>query len=233
MSKDPHRFYMPHLRSETVQILEGDEAAHAGRVLRLEAGAMVIICDGKGKGVLAEILDMKKKSFEFKIMEELESEIEAPAFHLVIAPTKNMDRLEWCMEKCTEIGLARITPILCQNSERRKLRLDRLQKIGIAAMKQSKTFYLPQVEDFVKVEQFLNEKPADGGELLIAHCREGDKLDTKDVVLPASLMIGPEGDFTQEEVEMALRLGAKAVHLGPKRLRTETAAVVACTLLNL
>lgn len=231
MSKDLHVFYMPELNEDKVQTMTGIEAGHAIRVLRLRSSDEILITDGRGREVRALIGDTSKKSFDFEIVEENSNETQRSGFHLAIAPTKNMDRLEWCIEKCTEIGLSRVSLILCQNSERRKVRIDRLEKVAISAMKQSMSTFLPEIKEVVSFQDFFNDLKDE--QVLIAHCRESEKGDLKNFELPACLLIGPEGDFTEDEIELALSSGAKPVHLGPKRLRTETAAVVACTLMNL
>ncbi len=213
-------------------MMSGDEAKHAIKVMRLQVGQDLRLIDGKGLEVSASATSMTKKDLQFKLISTTSSNSHKPGFHLAIAPTKQIDRLEWCLEKCTEIGLARITPIVCQNSERRNLRVDRLERIAIAAMKQSGSAYLPQVDEPISIIDFL-ESHDRMVPLMIAHCREEEKVILNKTFDTACVMIGPEGDFTENEIEAAIALGAKAVHLGPKRLRTETAGVVACTLMNL
>lgn len=232
MARERHTFYMPELSEEAMQTLSGDEAQHAIRVMRLQADAPIRLVDGHGHEALASVVELRKRDFDFRLEKYGRSALDVPRFHLAIAPTKNMDRLEWCLEKCTEIGLARISPLLCQNSERRKLRIDRLERIAIAAMKQSGAAYLPQVDALQAFEEFVKER-APSSDLRIAHCREEERVELRASEQEVCVLIGPEGDFSQEEIALALRSGAKPVHLGAKRLRTETAAVVACTLMNL
>jgi len=232
MSKELHTYYWPQLSTETEQILSGDEAKHAIKVMRLQVGDDLRVIDGKGLEAHASAIGITKKELHFEVSSFTNAAGPRPGFHLAIAPTKQMDRLEWCLEKCTEIGLARITPIVCQNSERRNLRTDRLERIAIAAMKQSGSSYLPQVDEPISINDFLNSYDQ-GAPLMIAHCRDEEKAHLDKTFEAICVMIGPEGDFTQKEIDDAISLGAKAVHLGPKRLRTETAGVVACTLMNL
>jgi 16S rRNA (uracil1498-N3)-methyltransferase len=232
MSKELHTYYWPHLSAEPLQVMTGDEAKHAIKVMRLQVGEELRVIDGNGMEAIARATLMTKKELQFTVSSMTSSPAARPSFHLAIAPTKQIDRLEWCLEKCTEIGLARFTPLLCQNSERRNLRVDRLERIAIAAMKQSGSAFLPQVDDAISIKDFLaaHEQTVP---LMIAHCRPQEKVDLDKTLDNACVMIGPEGDFTEKEIDAAISLGAKAVHLGPKRLRTETAGVVACTLMNL
>lgn len=232
MSKDIHTYYWPLLNNDARQLLSGDEAKHAIKVMRVNIGDIIRLIDGKGKEAIVRVEIMSKKDLWVDLLSINESILPKPVFHLAIAPTKQIDRLEWCLEKCTEIGLSRITPIICQNSERRHLRVDRLQRVAISAMKQSGSAYLPLVDEPIGINAFLdswNEKDS----LLIAHCRDDDKSQLSKTSNEVCVMIGPEGDFTLEEIERSQTLGAKAVLLGAKRLRTETAAVVACTIMNL
>jgi 16S rRNA (uracil1498-N3)-methyltransferase len=144
--------------------------------------------------------------------------------HIAIAPTKNMERLEWFVEKATEIGITEISLIKCQNSERREVKIERLEKILISAVKQSGRYFMPQLNPLVKWTDFLQNNPNG----LIAHCREGEKMKIDTSFQNKVIVIGPEGDFTLEEIELALTTGYVPITLGQNRLRTETAALVAC-----
>ena len=147
--------------------------------------------------------------------------------HLAIAPTKNNDRLEWFLEKATEIGIDEITPIICENSERKFIKPERLKKIIISAMKQSLKFHLPRLNDMVTLSEFLKQKQTQGK--YIAHCVENEKQLMKDVLHPqesSTILIGPEGDFSFSEIEKSLQKGYTPITLGKARLRTETAALV-------
>ena len=154
--------------------------------------------------------------------------------HLAIAPTKSLDRFEWFLEKAVEIGVDQVTPLLCQRSERKTIKIERLEKIVLSAMKQSIKAYLPLINPMTKFSDFIT-KPADGKKL-IAHCVDVPKPSLKSK-LPNqnqfTILIGPEGDFSPEEIALAKNSGFEEVHLGKSRLRTETAAIVACHTVNL
>ena len=154
--------------------------------------------------------------------------------HIAVAPTKNMDRIEWFAEKATEIGLDAITFVNCRFSERKVVKCDRVERIVVSAMKQSLKYSKPVVGEMIDFKKFISEERA--GEKYIAHCYEGEKQLLKDLHEPgkdATILIGPEGDFSPEEVKMAMDAGFKPVSLGNSRLRTETAALVACHTLML
>jgi 16S rRNA (uracil1498-N3)-methyltransferase len=153
--------------------------------------------------------------------------------HLVVAPTKNIERFEWLVEKATEIGVDSITPLVCRFSERKILKPERLEKIIVSAAKQSLKFHFPQLQPLTKFEDFIKsfENNATAAQKFIAHCYEGEKPLLKNLCQPhidIVILIGPEGDFSREEVEMAEKHGFMAISLGSSRLRTETAGVVAC-----
>ena len=154
--------------------------------------------------------------------------------HIAIAPTKSIERIEWFLEKATEIGISRVTPLLCRYSERKEIKADRLEKVMVSAMKQSLKAYLPQLDPLTKFSDFISQ-PFDG-QKFIAHCDEQHRDLLKKMVVPNQnylILIGPEGDFSSEEIEMAIQEGFKPVSLGDSRLRTETAGVVACHTFNL
>ena len=230
-------FYTPHIDNNQ-GFLEAEEAAHCAQVLRKRPGDIIQFVDGKGnwyKGVLAEshkkkcVIDIKKTKAE-----QLAHSVK---IHIAIAPTKNISRLEWFLEKATEIGISRITPIICQRSERKKIRTDRLQKILISAMKQSLKATLPQLDELQPFDKWINHFALDDAtQGLIAYCNETDRTPLKTTYLPGKdviLLIGPEGDFSVEEVAMAKKAGYSGVSLGASRLRTETAGIVGCHTLNL
>jgi 16S rRNA (uracil1498-N3)-methyltransferase len=149
--------------------------------------------------------------------------------HLAVAPTKMNDRFEWFLEKATEIGIQEITPIICDRSERKVINLERFEKIVLSAMKQSNEMFLPKLNDAVSFKEFIKQK--NQGLQFIAHCEETDKKSLKESLQPnenVTLLIGPEGDFSEKEIALALENNYKPVTLGNTRLRTETAAVVAC-----
>lgn len=221
-------FYTPDI--DTVHCLSEEESGHCVRVLRYTRGDEILLTDGRGTTYKARITNPHPKHCEFEI---LSSERQQPhhAFylHIAIAPTKNIERLEWMVEKCTEIGVDEITPLLCHFSERKQLRTDRLEKIILSAAKQSLTPYLPKLNDLTPFEQFVEQVPQQ--DKFIAHCYEQDKKVLKSEIQPGHsvcVLIGPEGDFSTEEIEHAMQQGFIPVSLGNSRLRTETAGVVAC-----
>jgi len=185
-----------------------------------------------GKGLLAEgILTVESKRcvvFELHTMIKKEEQRDLPT--IAISPTKNIDRFEWFLEKATEIGVARIIPILCQNSERKVLKKERLNKIIVGAMKQSGRLWMPVMDDLVKIKDVIESTPTQ--HKLIAHCHEGDKLNPIQLKKEKNsiILIGPEGGFSSEEVEFALQNQFKEISLGEYRLRSETAGIVACHL---
>lgn len=193
-------------------------------------GDILKITNGRGSLFEAKILEANPKKCKVQIVSEEKTLPRLHSLHIAIAPTKMNDRLEWFLEKATEIGIHEITPILCAHSERKVIKSERLEKVLQSAMKQSLQTYLPKLNPLTSFEEFLG---AVKGELqLIAHCHPEEKLELKrrvqadkDVVI----LIGPEGDFSKDEVDMALNHGFLPVSLGRNRLRTETAGIVACS----
>jgi 16S rRNA (uracil1498-N3)-methyltransferase len=154
--------------------------------------------------------------------------------HIAIAPTKNIERMEWFLEKATEIGVTRVTPLLCRYSERKEIKHDRLEKVMVSAMKQSLKAYLPKLDELTKFNELINQPFS--GQKFIAHCDDQHRDLLRNLVEPNRdylILIGPEGDFSSEEIEMAMQAGFLPVSLGNSRLRTETAGVVACHTFNL
>ncbi len=226
-------FYTPNI--ETNQCLSEEESGHCVRVLRYTKGDTILLTNGRGTTYNARITNPNPKHCEFEILSR-EQQQKSHTFHLhiAIAPTKNIERLEWMIEKCTEIGIDEITPLLCRFSERKQLRTDRLEKIILSAAKQSLTPYLPVLNpltdyaDFIHRDARNNPSPIDK---FIAHCYNEDKRLLKDLIVRGHdvlVLIGPEGDFSEQEVQQALSEGFLPVSLGNSRLRTETAGVVAC-----
>lgn len=227
-------FYIPEIKGSTVT-LDPDESKHAVKVLRMASGDRVQIVDGKGGFYEAEIADAHHKSCILSIIEK-QSDFGRKDFHLHIgiAPTKNIDRFEWFLEKCTEIGIDEITPLLSEHSERKVIKPERLEKILVSAMKQSVKAYLPKLNELTTFSDFLQKNIQ--ANKFIAHCNEGEKIHLKNAVRPSLnvvILIGPEGDFSPEEVTAAIRHGFSEISLGEARLRTETAGVVACHIVNL
>ena len=227
-------FYVPNI-SGTEVILDDTESKHAVRVLRLTEGTSVELIDGKGGFYTAEIADANPKKCRLTIT-NTQKNFGKKNFHLhmAIAPTKNIDRFEWFLEKATEIGVDEITPLLCEHSERKVIKPERLEKILISAMKQSLKAYLPKLNELITLKDFIS-KTTDKNKF-IAHCYDDPKPHLKDIVDSHSkvlILVGPEGDFSLEEVELAKASGFNEVSLGNARLRTETAGVVACHIVNL
>ena len=224
-------FYCPDI--ETKQTLSEEESGHCVRVLRYSIGDEILITDGKGTTYTARITNPHPKHCDFEIVSREKQEPHHHFhLHIAVAPTKNIERLEWAIEKCVEIGVDEITPLLCRFSERKQLRTDRLEKIILSAAKQSLTPYLPVLHDLTPYDEFISRQKEDvSTQKFIAHCYKEDKRVLKDEVEQGRdvlVMIGPEGDFSEQEVADALASGFVPVSLGNSRLRTETAGVVAC-----
>jgi 16S rRNA (uracil1498-N3)-methyltransferase len=224
-------FYVPNLISES--ILPEEESMHAIKVLRLQAGSEIELVDGVGGYYKARITSAHHKRCGFELVESIQNYGKRNfKLHIAIAPTKNMDRLEWFVEKATEIGVDSITCIICKHSERKVVKKERLEKIIVSAAKQSKKAYFPVLNELVSFDGFLKTYNAE--QKFIAHCYEDDKRVLQDELSRNSdvlILIGPEGDFSKDEIENALSSGFVPVSLGESRLRTETAGVVvACTV---
>ncbi|MDR1584655.1 MAG: 16S rRNA (uracil(1498)-N(3))-methyltransferase [Prevotellaceae bacterium] len=220
-------FYAPNLLHEN--ILPEEESQHAVKVLRLRIGDEVEITNGKGNFCKARITNPHPKHCEFEILSKDFVEKRSYNLHIAIAPTKNIDRLETFVEKAVEIGVDTITPIICRFSERKTIKSERLEKIVISASKQSKRTYFPVLNSICSFCELVNNAAV--SQKFIAHCYENEKQTLKQLCLPATdtlLLIGPEGDFSQDEVKLALSKGFRAVSLGNNRLRTETAGIAAC-----
>lgn len=228
-----HVFYTPHI--QTSAELPEEEAAHAVRVLRLQPGDEVMLTDGEGCFYRAEITTATNKRCLVRVLETLPQEpLWSGHLHIAMAPTKNMDRTEWFAEKATEIGFDELTFLNCRFSERKVIKTERIAKILVSALKQSLKARLPRLNEMTDFDRFVTQPFT--GQKFIAHCYEGEKPLLKDVVQhgeDALVLIGPEGDFSPEEVEKALANGFRPISLGRSRLRTETAALVACHILNL
>ena len=226
-------FYVPDI-AERWELSE-EEAAHAIRVLRMSVGDSLDITDGKGNLYKAVISSIAGKHCYVEAKEVLTMPKGWNGnIHIAVAPTKNMDRMEWLAEKATEIGLDALTFLNCRFSERKVVKPERVERIVVSAMKQSLKYNKPVVGDMVDFKKFVSQDRP--GEKYIAHCHDDEKHLLKDVHVAgadATILIGPEGDFSPEEVKMAMELGYKPVSLGNSRLRTETAALVACHVLML
>lgn len=229
-----HLFYTPDISSETYTLNE-IESKHCIKVLRLNTGDQIELIDGKGNFYEAIITEPNPKKCKVEIVKTLKEFGKRNHYlHIAIAPTKNMDRFEWFLEKATEIGIDEITPILCEHSERKVIKPERLEKIIISAVKQSIKAYKPKLNGLISYKDFIQQELEENK--YIAHCEDWEKQALKNTYgkgKSATILIGPEGDFSPEEIELAKENGFIETSLGPSRLRTETAGVVACHTINL
>lgn len=247
--KETHIFYTPDIASRPTE-LPTEEAGHAVRVLRMKEGDQLLLTDGQGTFYDAHLTLCSNKHCQFGIDHSwADHKLWNGSIHLAVAPTKNMDRMEWFAEKATEIGIDGIHLLLCDNSERKVVKTERLEKIVISAMKQSHKAFKPQVEQLTSFKDFVN-RPFDG-QKFIAHCYSPEEIEggtsSESIHLSgrnflgdllkaegsALVLIGPEGDFSIDEVNEAVRQGFQPISLGESRLRTETAALVAVHLMYL
>ena len=228
-----HVFYAPDI--EKTAVLPEEESHHAIRVLRLDVGASIQIMDGNGGVFVGTIAVADAKRCLINALQAQTITYHRPYYlHVAIAPTKNMDRLEWFFEKAAEIGIDEISPIYCRYSERKNLKTERLHRILVSAMKQSIQPTLTLLNEPTTFKEWI--KNADADQKFIAHCHDTDKKFLASQIEPGKkvlVMIGPEGDFSPEEVETALQAGFVPVSLGESRLRVETAALVACHTVSL
>ncbi len=214
--------------------LNPTESNHCVRVLRHQEGDKIYILDGKGTLYEGVIEVASSKKCQIKIISTQKKEEKRPKLHIAVAPTKSIDRIEWFLEKAAEIGVNEITPIICKNSERKIVKNERLDKILISAIKQSKDYWKPLLNEQLDFEKFIKQDFT--GQKYIAHCISNEESHLFDALKKdenVMILIGPEGDFTQNEVDLALNNGFIPISLGEKRLRTETAALYATTILNL
>lgn len=229
-----HLFYTPELLAETYRLSE-EESKHCVRVLRLTEGEKLFLVDGKGLFCEAVIIAANPKACILNVIDRKEK-YGKRNYQLTIgaAPTKNIDRYEWFLEKATEIGIDVVIPLLSRYSERKEIKPERLEKVMISAMKQSIKAYLPVLNPMQTFKKTIADPFP--GQKFIAHCYEGEKPLLRDAVEKGNdvlILIGPEGDFSTEEVELAINEGFIPISLGTSRLRTETAALVACHTVNL
>ena len=223
-------FFTPDIDIDNNNItLNKEESKHIVRVLRLKEGNKIHLTDGKGNLLTGEISNANQKACEITVTEIISNHEKRNYFiHMAVAPTKNNDRYEWFLEKATEIGIDEITPIIGNHSERKQVKIERFNKVILSAVKQSLKAYIPKINDSIKLKDFL-EKDFNGDKF-IAHCVEDDRKSLKEELKPNRrylILIGPEGDFSKEEIQLALSKGFTPVTLGNFRLRTETAALAA------
>jgi 16S rRNA (uracil1498-N3)-methyltransferase len=223
-------FYNPNINEATENFsFDKEESKHIIKVMRKKGGDILFVTNGLGFLFKTEIVLGSDIKCTVKIVSFEKSETPKYHLHLAVAPTKMNDRYEWFLEKATEIGVSEITPIICDHSERKFVKNDRFDKIIQSAMKQSIQCYLPKLNEPITFKDFMKIK--NEGLLLIAHCEETGKKSLKDVLKPkenVTMLIGPEGDFSNKEIALAMENKYIPVSLGNTRLRTETAAVVAC-----
>ncbi len=228
-----HIFYDPDFNQDN-PFLNREESHHCVKVLRMKKGDFLYVSNGKGVLFEAELINPDQKKCILKVLKiNKDHGKRAFSLHIAIAPTKNINRFEWFLEKSTECGIDTITPLLCEKSERRVIKTERLEKQMIAAMKQSCRAYLPVLNPLISFSDFLIKHKNNKG--FIAHCYEGKKTPLYDICKKYDdilIMIGPEGDFTKKEIDLAESYGFRAISMGDNRLRTETAGVVACIQAN-
>ncbi|MFC2090277.1 16S rRNA (uracil(1498)-N(3))-methyltransferase [Bacteroidota bacterium] len=225
-------FYKPHINADHI-VLDPKESAHCIKVLRSKKGDRVYLIDGRGGYYEAEIVEDDPRACRISIVSsQFDYQPLNYELHLAVAPTKSMDRFEWFIEKATEIGITSITPIQCSRSERKNIRKDRIEKVMIAAAKQSVKAYFPDIQELTPFADWVKQHRGKAG--YIAHCMDGQKTDIRQIPVHESLYIaiGPEGDFTPEELKLAQGCGFESMSLGAFRLRTETAAVFVCSALS-
>ncbi|MFT3979785.1 MAG: 16S rRNA (uracil(1498)-N(3))-methyltransferase [Ferruginibacter sp.] len=227
-------FYREDITGDDATItLDEDTSKHVVQVLRMQVGEKIKLTDGKGNVFVAGITVENRKKCEVTILEK--STVSRPQQAMVtlaISPLKNNSRFEWFLEKATEIGVSEIVPLLCERTEKPQLKPERLKSILVSAMLQSQQAWLPVLQPVQKFTQYVQSVDASVTKL-IAHCLEEEKKSIKDIALSPEIvmLIGPEGDFSKKEIELALQQGYTAVTLGETRLRTETAGLVAAVLL--
>lgn len=226
-----HSFYSTEISSAQC-ILSDDEAQHCVKVLRQKIGDEIEVLDGKGKKFLCRIVEIKRNEVRAEIFKTQEQK-QTYSLHLAVAPMKQHEKLEWLIEKATEIGITEFTPLICVHSERKTIKKKRLERIAVSAMKQSLRFFLPKINQEISFLDFISSVKA--SQKRIAYCGEEFSKIEISQINPSNdslICIGPEGDFTKEEVEESLTKNFQCVSLGENRLRSETAALVAVTLMK-
>ena len=227
-----HFFYTPEINERGFILNEG-ESHHALKVLRLKAGSTISMTDGKGKlftGIIEGISGKKPAIGRINLIEEISGD--PFSLHLAVAPPKSNDRLQFLVEKAVEIGIQKITFINCHHSERKNIRIDKIHNFVIAAVKQSMKLYVPSICDMTSFDSFI----AEHNEGYIAHCNENYErtsiADMFNEIKDHPVLIGPEGDFSDDEIEKATKAGYTGLSLSSSRLRTETAAITVCAIAN-
>jgi 16S rRNA (uracil1498-N3)-methyltransferase len=229
-------FYIAEYNSSQKEIvLDEDTSRHVVQVLRMKEGEKLNLTDGKGNLITAEVIDAHKKHCSAKIIESQLTTQASRKTTIAISLVKNTSRFEWFLEKATEIGVSEIIPLICERTEKQKFRYDRMNGICISAMLQSQQVWLPELHEPVKYIEYIRSIKSDTNlTKFIAHCEEQEEKKSLSIFLPfnhSTILIGPEGDFTKQEIEFAWQNNFVSVSLGETRLRTETAGVVAAVLL--
>ena len=223
-------FYQENIENNQLDaVFSSEESKHIVKVLRKKNGDQISVTNGKGLQWNGEITDSNNKKVIAKKVNSILHKNKVPKLHIAIAPPKNIDRMEWFLEKSTEIGISQITPLICDHSERKVIKDLRMKKILIGAIKQSNQFYLPQINPICDYKSFMEKNFSEIK--MIAHCGEGIKKELhkiEKIQSPLLILIGPEGDFSEKEIETARANSFIEISLGNKRLRTETAGVFAC-----
>lgn len=225
-------FYKKNLTTDSFQTLDEGESKHCAQVLRHQVGDEIAVFDGNGTKCIGKLTSIKKNACEFEVISTEKTKKTTSQIHLGIAPTKNMDRMEWLVEKLCEIGVDEVSLIYTQHSERRKIRLDRLEKKAVSAMKQSGNPFKIQINEAVSLPQFIENLESETNFI----CYLGEELPfIGEIGVPNSnttVLIGPEGDFSVEEIQLVKENGFKGASLGDNVLRTETAGLIACCYIN-
>lgn len=231
------QFFAPDIATDPT--LPESDSQHCVRVLRMREGDTVQCVDGRGRRYTCRIALAHQKHTVLEVMDvEEQPRVWNADIAVAVAPTKHIDRMEWLVEKLTEIGVDRITPLRCDRSERKEINTERLRKIAVSAMKQSLKAVLPRVDEMTPIADYLSEAAADGEQRFVGYC---DESRVQRMLLarsyragsPVRLLIGPEGDFSAREIDMCLQAGYTPVTMGDNRLRTETAALVACDTIHI
>lgn len=227
-------FYNPNINSDTKNFFfDKEESKHIVKVLRKKDTDILYVTNGLGFLFITKITLASDSKCTVEIVEVIKNDVPKNHLHIAIAPTKMNDRFEWFLEKATEIGIQEISPIICEHSERKQLKTDRFEKIIQSAMKQSNQLFLPKLNEPILFKEFISQDFE--GQKLIAHCEDNEKKMLKNILeinQKVTILIGPEGDFSIKEIENAIKNNYIPISLGNTRLRTETAGIVACNLVN-
>ncbi len=226
-------FYVSGVEGNFCELSE-EESWHCMKVLRLGTGDSIDLTDGLGNFYHGQLTKVHHKGCLIEISTKHSVPPNPWHLHIAIAPTKNIDRFEWFLEKATEIGIDEVTPVFCEHSERESVKLPRLEKVLVSAMKQSLKAWLPKLNEPARLKDFFTRDFT--GQKFIGYCETGNESELHHIHIPGSdtlILIGPEGDFSKHEVEQAIKSGYTPINLGSSRLRTETSGIVACHTINL